>query len=235
MKVSAIMPTRGRQRLSALAVISFLSQTYDNKELLILDDAEDPAFEAFQLGRSPSQKIEYVLYEGEQRQTIAAKRNWLCGRATGDIIMHFDSDDWSSPDRMADQVARLQESGKALTGYHSMLFLNAYDDTAWKYHGHSHLYAVGTSLAYRRDWWAGHPFPVTRKENGGDVPLIIGEDNEMVNAAKQAGQIVTVDADKRMVARIHDGNTCKKDCNVDLNGYSFKPVDMSELPKDFWK
>lgn len=235
MKVSAIMPTRGRQRLAAIAVISFLSQTYDNKELLILDDAEDPSFDGFRLGYSPSQKIEYISYDGE-RQTIAAKRNWLCDHARGDIIMHFDSDDWSSPDRMADQVARLTESGKALTGYNSMLFLNAYDDTAWKYHGHSQYYALGTSLAYRREWWASNPFPLTRRvDQHTETALIVGEDNAMVNAAKRAGQIITVDADKRMVARIHDGNTCKKDCKVDLNGYSFKPVDMSELPKDFWK
>lgn len=219
MKVTAIMPARGRPDLAGRAVVSFLSQDYPNKELLILDDEDCQAFPAgYQLGGSGL--IRYVAYTGE-RQKIAEKRNWLCENATGEIIMHFDSDDWSAPHRMRTQVERLVESGLSVTGYHSILFYDAERNAALKYRGHISTYAVGTSLAFRRSWWAQNRFIET---------VTIGEDNEFVKVARKAKQIIAVDGQKSIVARIHKENTCPKD----LNGCSFQPLLLSDLPKDFF-
>ena len=42
--VSAIMPTRSRPALSRAALNCFLAQTYEPRELVILDDDDDPSF-----------------------------------------------------------------------------------------------------------------------------------------------------------------------------------------------
>ena len=138
----------------------------------------------------------------------------------GVIIMHFDSDDWSAPERMADQVERLEHSGKAVTAYHSMLFYDETSTQAYKYTGHP-SYGIGTSLAYRRDWWKAHPF---------DEALIVEEDNKVVHAATLERQLISVDAGKLMVARIHRENASSKH----VAAPEYRGVPREVLPPGFF-
>ena len=123
-----------------------------------------------------------------------AKRNYGCECAAGEIIAHWDDDDYSAPGRLADQIERLLESGKAVTGFHSMRFTDGV--RWWKYEG-TRNYALGTSLCYRRAWWNAHRFPFVQ----------VGEDNQFVAMAHSAGELVTADAGDLMFATNHSGNT----------------------------
>ncbi len=134
------------------------------------------------------------LVETEGKPAIGEKRNFACERAQGEIILHWDDDDFSAPGRLADQIARLDASGLAVTGYHSMRFI---DGAHWWLFQGGLNYAVGTSLCYRRTWWQEHRFPARQ----------VGEDNEFVREAAKAEQIVTADAGELMYATIHAGNT----------------------------
>jgi glycosyltransferase involved in cell wall biosynthesis len=217
--VSAIMPTRGRQQWAEQALESFLGQTYPDKELIILDDMDDRSFARFGVLPPPENVIYRLL---ETRETIPQKRNHACRIANGSIIVHWDSDDHSAPTRLEDQVRRLEQSGKAVTGYHSMLF---FDEDGWRAYHYTNNpeYAVGTSLAYLKSWWASHPF----NEN-----LRAGEDNEAVHAARKEGQLVTADAAALMVARIHGGNTDRK--NIAPGQLNFRQVPIDLIPKAFF-
>ncbi len=224
MLVSAIMPTRGRSRgaWGEQAVESFLRQTYPHRELIILDDVDDPTFP------TSIAKLEGVHYLRRERETIYRKRNRLCGMASGTIVCHWDSDDWSSPDRIADQVARLRTSAKAVTGYHSMLF---HDETSlrWaKYIGHPG-YALGTSLCYQKAFWQLHPFREDPSEL--QVNKNVGEDGLFVKDAVNRDELASVDAEKRMVARAHADNTSPK---VITNPMAYRPVAASEAPRGFF-
>src|SRR5678816_1480647 len=115
-RVSAIMPTRGRREFAEKAVVSFLSQTYQNKELIIFDDADDPSFD---LKKWPN-GIHY--YRTTQRFTVGAKRNICCELANGELIVHWDSDDWSRSGRIELQVQLLEESGLSVVGFKSLAF-----------------------------------------------------------------------------------------------------------------
>lgn len=133
---------------------------------------------------------------------IGEKRNAGCDVARGEIVAHFDDDDFSAPGRLADQLQRLRESGKAVAGYHSMRFT---DGAAWwKYCGAS-CYALGTSLCYRRDWWERNRFE----------PVHVGEDNGFVMRANREQQLVSADAGELMWATIHAGNTSPRKTNTD--------------------
>ena len=188
--VSAIMPTRGRPAFARRAIDCFLAQTWPAKELCILDDGDAPSFAA------PPPRNLPIRYERMMRRlSVGAKRNVLCSRAAGDIICHWDDDDWSAPDRIEDQVLRLASSPSGLTGYHSMAF---YTETGEKfYYRNRPGYALGTSLMYTRDFWRAHCWP----------DLNVGEDNAVV---MHATGVVSVDAGERMWARIHPGNTSPK-------------------------
>jgi len=126
--------------------------------------------------------------------SIGAKRNEACRLSSGELICHWDDDDYSAPQRVEDQVARLLESGKAVTGYHSMRFT---DGQQWKRYENGPDYALGTSLLYRKEWWERHPF----------LDIAVEEDNAFVAEAARAGQLISVDAGTLMHATTHSGNT----------------------------
>ena len=162
--VSCLMLTMpGREKWRELALECFDAQTYPNRELLIVN--------------------------GPKR--IGEKRNIGCGQAEGEIICHWDDDDWSAPTRIADQVQRLQASGADITGYHRMLFLSP-EGERWMYEGKPG-YAIGTSLCYWKRVWDAKPFP----------HLQVGEDN----AFQKGLRVVTTDAAHHLIATKHDGNT----------------------------
>lgn len=230
--VSAIMPTKGRQEFARMALDCFLSQDYPKKELVILDDIGEPSFGATYILRVMS-KNPNVRYSRIQDGTIPYKRNRCCATANGEIITHFDSDDWSAPDRITDQVNRL--GAYPMTGYDSILFYDVAKTVAYKYRGIRNNYAVGTSLMYLRSWWEKHPFPLINDDEsqklGRDVPLLYGEDNALVRIAQLSRQLITADAGKRMVARVHAGNTCEKDIRVTSSSYM--SVNVVQLPGGF--
>lgn len=215
---SAIMPTRGRPIWAAYAVQCFLLQTYPHRELIVLDDGDDPSFPA----GLHHDGIHYLQLT--ERLSIPEKRNKCCKFARGGMICHIDSDDWSSPDRMADQVRRLEESGKAVAGYHSMLFHVEHEQRWLKYCGDSD-YALGTSLCYRRSFWESHHF-----RSPSDTPHW-GEDNVFVRDARQAGELVTTDAGYLMYARIHADNTSIKNISGDQIEYRHVPIEA--IPQHF--
>ena len=172
--------TRNRPQWLPKAIRSFQQQTFPRSELVILADGQDVRH----LVPERDPRIRLIHLDG--RPEIGAKRNYGCERATGEIIAHWDDDDYSAPERLANQVERLLETGKAVTGFHSMRFTDGV--RWWNYEG-TRNYALGTSLCYRRDWWSTHRFPVVQ----------VGEDNQFVAAAYAAGEL--------MYATNHAGNT----------------------------
>ena len=141
-----------------------------------------------------SKTVRSTLIHLAESRNIGEKRNFGCSRAAGEVICHWDDDDWSAPERLARQIEMLAESGKAVAGFRSMRFTDG--ESWWKYEG-PRDYALGTSLCYRREWQQAHPFP----------PVHVGEDNEFTTAAWNAGQLVSEDAGELMYATIHPGNT----------------------------
>lgn len=219
MRVTAIMPTRGRREWAAQALRSFFSQSHSDKQIIIADDDDDPSFDPFPKDPDGLDRINYLRIG--HRRSIPLKRNLCCELASSDIIMHWDSDDWSARHRMADQAVRLENSGLAVGGYYSMLFWDHQSRLGYRYRGAAN-YAVGTSLAYRRDWWEGHRFP----EN-----IQLGEDNEFVRIARNHGQIHSADSGALMVARIHADNSCAKNRS---GGSEYQKFPTSHFPREFF-
>lgn len=214
--ISCVMPTRGRQEMVRWALHSFYSQTYENKELMILDDEQEPSFVRFGLN-------EDMRYSRLSERSIPKKRNIINALAQGEIICHFDSDDWSDPNRLRSQLHLLQESEKAVTGFHSILMLDEKEEKAFKFTSPAPLlrYALGTSLMYRRDYWLKHRFDETKP---------IASDVDFVEAAYRAGELTSADGGQLMVATIHDGNSSKKRRD---NNHNYSAVDWFRLPEAF--
>lgn len=211
MKISAMMITRGRAEYAREAFDCFMGQTYADKNLIILDDSEDPSFPGGICN-------EWVRYFTSSTRAIGAKRNEAAALCDGAVIAHWDSDDLSAPDRLEIQMKRLYETDVAVCGLNSMLF-HAEDIDKWgRYCGHL-TYAIGTSLMYRLEWWKLHPFK--------DGKNNIGEDNKFADEARENGRIVCFDGGQMMIARIHSGNTAIKD----LDHPNYRKVSQAEIPQ----
>jgi glycosyltransferase involved in cell wall biosynthesis len=196
--VTAIMPTRGRQRWASEALAMFLAQDYPLKELVIIDDLSDPSF---------LHPPEGAIYERAGRLNIGAKRNLACSRANGDVICHWDSDDMYRPDRISSQLERLIASNADLVGYNAMDFVDASTGKRYEYHG-TPGYCIGVSMMYWRDSWQKRPFD----------PIDVGEDN-----AFMAGRTcVSSESDGQIIARIHDGNTSDKRQHMNTKQWRLK-------------
>jgi glycosyltransferase involved in cell wall biosynthesis len=213
--VSCICVTANRRHMINAALESYRSQDWPNKELIVIDDG---AQDVRDLCAEVTDCV-YIYVAGPQK--IGAKRNLACEAASGEIICTFDDDDWSASNRVTDQVSRLLESGKSVSGYHSMLF---WDGTrGFKYKG-SPDYSLGTALCYRKDFWRRHSFI---KEDGRHF-----EDNAFVQDARTEKEIISVDAEARMVARIHPKNTSPK--RPAASPQQWMPQSPNDLPLDFF-
>jgi glycosyltransferase involved in cell wall biosynthesis len=123
--ISCIMPTRNRRPFVSLTLRLFLGQDYPNKELVIIDDS--PQANTDPLLESPG--VRYIHLRTPS--SIGAKRNIACRHANGDIIAHWDDDDWYSPDRLRYQAAPIVAGEADLTGLNGAYVLKLPDCDFW--------------------------------------------------------------------------------------------------------
>jgi hypothetical protein len=126
--VTCVLLTADRPAMTNRSVRCFLSQTYERKALLIFDSGVDGlpprrgAALVYDEGQSPGESIIYTDAQRFRGSSIGALRNAANELCAGtDIIAHWDSDDWSHPYRLAEQVNLLQASQADAVGYHDML------------------------------------------------------------------------------------------------------------------
>jgi glycosyltransferase involved in cell wall biosynthesis len=189
--VTCLCLTRNRREWLPQAIRSYQAQTYPRRELLIVADGADVR------DLVPTDDPSVRLLEIEEGSHIGDKRNFGCSRATGELIAHWDDDDFSEPGRVDQQVQFLARSGRAVVGYHSIRFT---DGARWWLFCGNPINALGTSLIYRRDWWGAHKFPTVQ----------IGEDNLFIATARKFGEFESADGREMMYARMHPGNTSPK-------------------------
>jgi len=157
--VSCIMPTYNRRAYVSQALQSFLQQDYPNRELIVIDDGTDPIEDLI-----PTEtNIRYVRLP--RRLTIGAKRNLACQHARGEIIAHWDDDDWYSPDRLRYQVAPIVAGAADVTGLENKFVLALPAGEFWTTDArlHERMFVEnvhGGTLVYRKDVWAqGSGYP----------------------------------------------------------------------------
>jgi hypothetical protein len=188
------MPTADRRRFVPGAIAAFLAQDCDGAELVILDDGADPVADLV----PDDPRIRYV--RETQRRPLGDKRNRLCELARGEILLHWDDDDWHAPDRIARQVAAIDAHSADICGVDRVIFLSDDGESAWDYvYRGRQRWVCGGSLAYRRAFWERHPFPAIRS----------GEDTRWIFSAAGAA-VHAMDAPGLFVARVHAGNTSPK-------------------------
>lgn len=108
MKVSIVMPIYSAGEQVRIAIESLLAQTYDNIEIIAVDDcSSDNTFEVLKALEAQDTRVKAV--QPPQNGGAYAARNYGLRFATGDLLTTHDSDDWSHPQKIATQVAYLEK------------------------------------------------------------------------------------------------------------------------------
>lgn len=100
-KVSIVVAFYNEEKYISIAIDSVLNQTYDNIELILVNDGSTDRSESIINGYN-DERIKYIFYYPNRRQGYA--RNRGIEKATGDYIMFFDADDILSPDNVKKKV-----------------------------------------------------------------------------------------------------------------------------------
>jgi hypothetical protein len=153
--VTCIMPTYNRRPFVPIAIRRFLAQDYPERELIVVDDGTDPIHDLI----PDDDRIRYV--RPERRLTIGAKRNLACELARGEVVAHWDDDDWVAGWRLRYQVDALLEQGADIVGLQTLLYLDPVAHRAWQYRylPSGRGWVHDPTFCYRRELWQAQRFP----------------------------------------------------------------------------
>jgi glycosyltransferase involved in cell wall biosynthesis len=204
------MPTWNRRTFVPAAVDCFLRQTYEPKELVILDDGEEPIEDLL----PKDDRIRYI-FENRRRVT-GDKRNRVNSLAQGKLICHWDDDDWSAPGRIAYQVDTLQKTGKRITGFSNLLFWSLTERKSLIWKSDIRGYVCGTTMCYEREFWMVRKFRCLQKSTDNDFvyPII--------------SQVAASGETRFMVARIHGCHHTSSKAGIR------KEIPRDKIPAEFW-
>ncbi len=214
--ISCIMPTADRRAFVAQAIEYFLRQDYEHKELIVVDDGDDAIGDLL----PQDERVRYVRLR--EKLTVGAKRNLACEQARGQIIAHWDDDDWHAPHRLSYQVEALLRTGAQVCGINRLLFYDVRDGRGWQYvyPDNQRLWLSGSTLCYRREFWAANRF----------AGVNVGEDARFVWAGQPAQMTVLPDPTFH-VGLIHPHNVSPKQ----TGGAYWSPYPVEHLRALFGK
>lgn len=200
--VCAIMLTADRPEMTKRAALSFSRQSYPAKELYILDTSASAP------DKLSSDDVHHVYCPMDRGRSIGWIRNLANAASPGrcQVLVHWDSDDVSHPNRIAEQVQFLQSRGADCVGYSDLVFWKEpsggliFDESnaflpgnhwpmdvhrrehpgaTWLYTSTTSAQAPGTSLCFWRKTWERKPFPDQPRPGKLD-----GEDYDWVRGLK---------------------------------------------------
>lgn len=139
-KISCLCVTENRSAFLPWLLWNFERQTYDNRELVIVDSSTAPV---------PIEHPRVRWIQLAPGANIPAKRNVALRAADGEYLAWFDDDDWQHPDRLERLERSLNRGGQAYGGGCLSYFIDLHRSRARFYDGFGHLIFNGG--LYRRE------------------------------------------------------------------------------------
>jgi glycosyltransferase involved in cell wall biosynthesis len=225
--VSVITPTYNREDRLPNLYKAFCSQTYENKELLVLDDSPQ-ASEFFTQLKDPRVTYWHIPH----RATIGGKRNQLIEKAKGEIIAQFDDDDYYAPNYLATMTEKMGDAD--LIKLSTWLIWRENDQSLWEWDTgtvspiqfqvagntkqivkidpkelqldtqnniEANLWGYGFSYVFRKSLWQAAPFD----------DMNFGEDIYFIRKAQNAGKklVYIPDANHMVLHTLHKQSTSR--------------------------
>ena len=146
--ISVCMPTFNRRPFIPIIIECFNNQTYpkDKIEWIIVDDGTDKIEDLVK----DIPQVKYFKYD--EKMTLGVKRNLTNDKASGDIIIYMDDDDYYPPDRISHAVETLRKNPKALcAGSSEMYIYFKHIQKMYKFGPYGPNHATAATFAFRRE------------------------------------------------------------------------------------
>jgi len=130
MKVSILVPVYGVEQYIERCVVSLFEQTYRDIEYIFVDDCSpDSSIEILQkvIKRYPDRETQVRIIRHERNCGLSGARVTAIKAATGDFLMHVDSDDWIERNTVELCVERQKETGADYVYFDIVLHHRKYD------------------------------------------------------------------------------------------------------------
>lgn len=223
-KVTVVVPTYNRHAFIPQLLHCIRQQDYPSHlvEVLIFDDSPEP----LKILPEAVAGMNFTLFTSPTKVPLGQKRNFLNDKATGEITVVFDDDDYYPPTRISHAVERLQTSGKPLAS--STLLFMWFPNTE----GDSSLYLLGPygdnhscngAMAYTKDYLKTARYDDSKTQ---------GEEPAFTNNFRN--DMVQLDPLYTMCAIAHHQNTVAKKVQNFANARLPNPQKFPQYPFTSW-
>jgi glycosyltransferase involved in cell wall biosynthesis len=131
-KVTIIIPTYNRQDFLIESLESVISQTYPNKEIIVVNDGSTDDTE-----KVLQKHIGNIIYLKKENGGKSSALNFALSKATGQYIWIFDDDDIALPKKLELQIRMFQENRKLGLIHTSAIYMN--EKNSYRVHSGMHL------------------------------------------------------------------------------------------------
>jgi len=145
--VSVCTPTYNRRPFIPSMLNCFKHQTYPKEriEWIIIDDGTDKIDDLVK--NNPN--VKYYSYE--KKMTLGKKRNLMHEKATGDIIVYMDDDDYYPPTRISHAVSMLTNSKHLVAGASEIYIYFKHISQMWQFGPYGPNHATAGTFAFKKE------------------------------------------------------------------------------------
>jgi glycosyltransferase involved in cell wall biosynthesis len=126
LKISVIVPLYNGGKYIEACLNSILSQTYDNFEIIVVDDGstDDGYLKVHNFCESLPNKVQIFQHSNKENKGIAQTRNLGIAMSTGQLIALIDQDDIWLPEKLSKQIYQLNQNPEAKLIYSKADFID---------------------------------------------------------------------------------------------------------------
>lgn len=199
--VSVCTPTYNRRDFIPILIKCFEQQTYPKHliEWIIIDDGEDKVEDLFK----DIPQVKYFYYD--KKITLGKKRNIMNEKATGEIIVYMDDDDYYPPERISHAVTKLVTNPSCLVAGSTVMynyFANLNKIYCLGPYGDNH--STGACLAFKRELLKNTKFD-DKKDHAEESGFL----------KKYSFNMVQLNPEKTVLAMSHYKNTFDRNKLID--------------------
>ena len=146
--VTVCTPTYNRRAFIPALIQCFEAQTYPREllEWVVVDDGSDPVGDLFEGVKG----VEY--YRSEERMTLGFKRNFMHSKASGEILVYMDDDDYYPPDRVLHAVYKLRSNANIMLAGSSKMHIYFKDlDKIYQFGPYGPNHATAATFAFKKE------------------------------------------------------------------------------------
>ncbi|MGB3655321.1 MAG: glycosyltransferase family 2 protein [Rivularia sp. (in: cyanobacteria)] len=164
-KVSVIIPVYNVEKYVAATIKSVLSQTYENFEIIIVDDGSPDG----SIGICQQFKDSRIKIIHQKNTGLAGARNTGIRHAIGDYLAFLDADDIWLPEKLEKHVHHLNNSPTVGISFCYSAFINEKGNYTGLYQKPRKLYDITPSYVLCRNPVGNGSVPVIRREVFQDI------------------------------------------------------------------